>query len=108
RERALSARRRISVNVEEDSVMKGWMLQCAAAGTLAVASSAWAIDVAIVAAASSSPTAAGYTETQAAIAGTGLFERVEVLPLTSTTGTPTLAELQQYAAVIVWTNTTPP
>ncbi|MFG0283485.1 MAG: PEP-CTERM sorting domain-containing protein [Phycisphaerales bacterium JB039] len=77
----------------------------AAAG--AVATHASAIDVAIVSASSSSPTSSWYTTMQDLLLGTTLFDTVDVLPLASGTGTPTLDQLQMYDAVIVWTNSTP-
>src|SRR5690606_4059532 len=65
------------------------------------------LDVAIVAAASASPTDPAYTETQRVIFETGYFNSVDIVHLASGVPTPTLAELQQYDAVLVWTNTTP-
>src|SRR5690606_24659806 len=52
------------------------------------------LDVAIVAAASASPTDPAYTETQRVIFETGYFNSVDIVHLASGVPTPTLAELQ--------------
>ena len=59
-------------------------------------------DVAIVAAASSSLSAGQFTDPKAKLEGTGLFNSVSLY--NASTGTPTLAELQQWDAVMVWSN----
>jgi hypothetical protein len=71
---------------------------------LAIASSAVAsaqIDVAICAAAGSAG-ACQFTDPQAKLVGTGLFNTVDII--NAGTSTPTLAQLQAYDAVIVWSN----
>lgn len=60
--------------------------------------------VAIVAAAATSLTDPRFTDPQAKIAATGLFSAVDVISVTSPNPTPTLAELLQYDAIIVWSN----
>lgn len=58
--------------------------------------------VAIAAAAASSLGDARYTDPQAQIFGTGMFDAVDIINVT--TQTPTLAQLQQYDAIITWSN----
>ena len=61
------------------------------------------LDVAIVAAASSSSTDCRYTDPQAKLMATGMFASVDIIHVGL--ATPTLVELQAYDAVICWTNT---
>ena len=79
----------------------------ATVATTVTATSSFAVDVAIVAAAAESPEAPAYAVMQDLLTGTGLFDAVDVIPLAEGSGTPTLASLRTYDAVIVWTNTTP-
>lgn len=66
------------------------------------------LDVAICAAADLSSGACQYTDVQAQLQATGRFTTVGVINVTSMgSGTPTLAELQAYDALICWTNATP-
>ncbi|MCB9914793.1 MAG: hypothetical protein H6828_06535 [Planctomycetes bacterium] len=58
--------------------------------------------VAIVAAANTSSSDCRFTDTQAKLAGGGDFSTVDIINAYSTT--PTLLDLQPYAAVIVWSN----
>lgn len=75
----------------------------AIAATLAAGTTAsMAIDVAICAAAGSAG-AGQFTDPQAKLIGTGLFTSVDIIHAGAVT--PTLAELQNYDAVIVWSNT---
>ena len=72
--------------------------------TLTLAASASAqVDVAICAAASSSTTACQFTEVQAKLVASGLFNTVDVI--NAAAATPSLQQLQQYDAVAVWSNT---
>ncbi len=65
------------------------------------------IDVALCAA-ESSAVACVYTDTQTRLLATGLFNSVDIINVISTgNGTPTLQQLQQYDAVMCWTNSTP-
>jgi hypothetical protein len=74
------------------------------AAILLAVGSAWAQPrVAIVAAASSSNTAGQFTDPLAKLTGTGLFSAVDIIY--AQTVTPTLAQLQQYDAIITWSNT---
>ncbi|MEQ8845171.1 MAG: GC-type dockerin domain-anchored protein [Phycisphaerales bacterium] len=66
-----------------------------------LAGSALAQDVAIVAAAGS----AGAIGTEDVLVASGAFDSVTNIDLAA--GTPTLAELQAFDSIIVWTNTTP-
>jgi hypothetical protein len=75
--------------------------------TTAAATIALAVDVAIVSSSSESPDAPVYTTMRNLLQGTALFDTVDVIPLAEGSGTPTLARLRLYDAVIVWTNTTP-
>ncbi|MBV6491445.1 MAG: PEP-CTERM sorting domain-containing protein [Fimbriimonadaceae bacterium] len=58
--------------------------------------------VAIVAAAASSGADARFTDPQAKLTGTGFFSAVDII--TANTTTPSLATLQNYGAVLVWSN----
>lgn len=58
--------------------------------------------VAIVAAAATSGADARFTDPQAKLTGTGLFSAVDII--TANTTTPSLATLQNYGAVLVWSN----
>lgn len=80
------------------------VLCCALALLLVLgAAHAQAARVAIAAAASASfPSDPRYTDPQTLIMGTGLFTAVDLINVT--TSTPTLAELQQYDAVMTWSN----
>src|SRR5689334_10906644 len=60
--------------------------------------------VAIVAAASSSITAGQFTDPRAKLMGTGLFAAVDIIPVFAGQPVPTLAQLQQYDAVMTWSN----
>jgi hypothetical protein len=64
--------------------------------------SAQGLNVAIVAAASSSTTAGQFTDPQSKLMGTGRFNSVSIINASLTT--PTLADLQQYHSVMVWSN----
>ncbi len=75
------------------------------ASLVGLASSALAQDVAIVAAASSSSTATGYTEPARILMESGQFDSVTIVNLTTTT--PSVDELLAFDAVMVWTNLTP-
>lgn len=59
-------------------------------------------NVAIVAAAQSSSTSLWFTDPQAKILGTGLVANVDII--NAYAGTPTLAELSAYDAVLTWSN----
>jgi hypothetical protein len=59
-------------------------------------------DVAIVAAAATSSTAGQFTDPQAKLMGTGLFNSVTIV--NAATSTPTLAQLQAFDAVMTWSN----
>ena len=59
-------------------------------------------DVAIVAAAATSSTAGQFTDPQAKLMSTGQFNSVTII--NAATSTPTLAQLQQYDAVMTWSN----
>lgn len=72
------------------------------AAVAASLTSAFAMDVAICAAAG---TTANFNDVQAKLLGTGFFTTVDII--NAQTVTPTLAQLQAYDSVIVWTNTTP-
>ena len=74
----------------------------AVAGLASGASLAQPFNVAIVAAASAG---CNFTDPQAKLQGSGLFNIVDVIDVAL--GTPSLATLQQYDAVICWTNSTP-
>jgi len=59
-------------------------------------------------AAESSSTACNFTQPQAALMATGAFSAVDIINVTATGGgTPTLAQLLAYDAVMCWTNSTP-
>ncbi len=62
------------------------------------------LDVAIVAAATSSSADCRFTDPQAFLLATGLFNRVDIINITS--APPTLAQLAQYDAVVTWSNST--
>gem|GEM_PF-1866301 len=72
------------------------------AGSLFAANAALATDVAIVAAAGSGSGDARFTDPQAKLMGTGRFNVVDIIDAGVTT--PSLQTLQQYDAVIVWSN----
>jgi len=73
---------------------------------LALAGAASAqLNVAIVAAAQSSSTDCRFTDPQAKLMATGLFNSVDIIHVGLVT--PTLAELQAYDACICWTNYSP-
>ena len=76
------------------------ILLCLAGPTLAQG-----IDVAIVAAADSNTASCHFADPQAKLLGTGLFDSVDVINVYHTT--PSLAQLQNYDAIICWTNVTP-
>ena len=59
-------------------------------------------DVAIVAAAGTTPADTRFTDPQAKLMGTGLFNSVAIINAGTTT--PTLAQLQAFDAVITWSN----
>jgi hypothetical protein len=59
-------------------------------------------DVAIVAAASANITDCRFTDTQALLLGTGLFNSVDVF--NAAAAAPTLSDLTPYAAIITWAN----
>ncbi|MEM8712088.1 MAG: PEP-CTERM sorting domain-containing protein, partial [Planctomycetota bacterium] len=59
-------------------------------------------DVAIVAAAASSSGDCRFVDTQQRIEATGFFSSVDVIDAGA--GTPTLAELMTYDAIITWSN----
>ena len=59
-------------------------------------------DVAIVAAAETTPTGPRFLDPQSKLMATGLFGAVDIIDAYG--GTPTLAQLQAYDAVITWTN----
>ncbi|TVQ59473.1 MAG: PEP-CTERM sorting domain-containing protein [Phycisphaerales bacterium] len=59
-------------------------------------------DVAIVAAAATSPTDPRFTDPRDKLMGTGLFNSVTIINANTTT--PTLADLQQFHAVLTWSN----
>jgi hypothetical protein len=64
------------------------------------------IDVAVCAA--ESTTTCHTTDVQTRLTATGLFNSVGIINVTTAGGgTPTLAQLQAYDAVICWTNSTP-
>jgi hypothetical protein len=79
-------------------------LTFACALAAASAATAQGPDVAIVAAATSSSTDCRFTDPQALLQATGLFNSVSIF--NAATATPTLQELMQYDAVITWSNTT--
>jgi len=60
--------------------------------------------VAIVAAADASSTNSRFTDPQAKLLATGQFAVVDIINVTSPNALPTLATLQTYDAVIVWSN----
>src|SRR5690606_9448658 len=62
------------------------------------------IDVAIAAAATSALSDCRYTDVQAFLVGTGQFASVDIVDVVTTT--PSLATLQNYDAVLTWSNTT--
>jgi hypothetical protein len=59
-------------------------------------------DVAIVASAASSTTDGRFTDPQAKLMGTGLFNSVSII--NTYLGTPTLSDLLAYDAIITWSN----
>jgi hypothetical protein len=66
------------------------------------------LDVAICAAADTSSTTCNFLDVQAKLMGTGQFNSVGIINVTTTGGgIPTLLQLQAYDAVICWTNQTP-
>jgi hypothetical protein len=60
------------------------------------------LDVAIVASASGSDTDCRFTDPQAKLMATGIFNTVDIINVTSST--PTLAELRGYDAILSWSN----
>ncbi|MCC6660155.1 MAG: hypothetical protein IT437_04640 [Phycisphaerales bacterium] len=60
--------------------------------------------VAIVAAANTSPSSIQFTDPQAKLMGTGLFSAVDIVSVYTGQPVPTLADLQQYDAIITWSN----
>ncbi len=72
------------------------------AGSLLAANAALATDVAIVAAAGSGSGDARFTDPRDKLVGTGRFNVVDIID--AGVVTPTLQTLQQYDAVIVWSN----
>lgn len=80
-----------------------------AAAALAAASSLTAqIRVALCGAASTTNTACQWTSPQTALLATGQFATVDIINVTTGgTGTPTLQQLQQYDALLCYTNSTP-
>ncbi|MGE3175296.1 MAG: hypothetical protein AB7O97_21910 [Planctomycetota bacterium] len=65
------------------------------------------VNVALCGAAGSA-TGCQWLTTQAALQATGLFNTVDIIDVTTAGGgTPTLAQLSQYDALLCWTNTTP-
>jgi hypothetical protein len=69
---------------------------------LCASAAAQSLNVAIVAAAASSSTAVQFTDPRAKLLGTGRFATVDIINASTTT--PTLAQLQSYHAVMVWSN----
>jgi hypothetical protein len=66
------------------------------------------IRVALCGAASTTNTACQWTSPQTALQATGLFAAVDIINVTTTGGgTPTLAQLLQYDALLCYTNSTP-
>jgi hypothetical protein len=64
--------------------------------------------VALCGAASTTNTACQWTSTQASLQATGLFAAVDIINVTASgVGTPTLASLLQYDALLCYTNSTP-
>jgi hypothetical protein len=64
--------------------------------------------VALCGAASTSSAACQWTSPQTALQATGLFAAVDIINVTTTgTGTPTLAQLLQYDALLCYTNSSP-
>lgn len=74
----------------------------AAVGMCGLAGTAAAYDVAIAAAASGNLNDPRYTDVQSKLMGTGLFNSVTIVDVINTT--PTLATLQQYDALLTWSN----
>ena len=62
------------------------------------------LDVAIVAAATTSSADCRFTDPQAFLLATGFFNRVDIINITG--APPTLAQLAQYDAVVTWSNST--
>src|SRR5688572_28022557 len=59
-------------------------------------------------AAEASATSCNFTDPQTRLMATNLFSQVDIIKVTATGGgTPTLAQLLQYQAVMCWTNSTP-
>ncbi len=66
------------------------------------------LNVALCGAASTTNTACQWTTVQTALLATNQFATVDIINVTTTgTGTPTLQQLQQYDALLCWTNNTP-
>ncbi|MCA9273564.1 MAG: hypothetical protein KDA31_11020 [Phycisphaerales bacterium] len=90
--------------------MKNVFLGCAAAALGAIALPATAQTAAIVAASTNTANAQTeprFTDPRDKIMATGLFTQVDIINATGIgdgTGTPSLATLMQYDAVIVWSN----
>ncbi|MEO1008731.1 MAG: GC-type dockerin domain-anchored protein [Planctomycetota bacterium] len=82
-------------------MQRGTVIGISAAALVAAASGAAAQDVAIVAAAGSFQA----DDVEAILVGSGAFDSVANIALE--TSTPTLAELEAFDSIIVWTNTTP-
>jgi hypothetical protein len=86
--------------------MKTLRLTFAAALLSSVASAQ--LDVAICAAADSNSAACNFVDVQTKLLGTGQFNSVDIINVTTVGGgIPTLVQLQAYDAVICWTNQTP-
>lgn len=80
----------------------------AGAATLLCAATAEAQIRVALCAAESSNTACNFTDPQTKLLATSLFSVVDIINVTAAGGgTPTLAQLQQYDALMVWTNSTP-
>ncbi len=62
--------------------------------------------VALVAAAGSGATAFQFLDAQAKLMGTGFFGSVDIIAVNTGQPVPTLAQLQQYDAIMTWSNTT--
>lgn len=66
------------------------------------------VRVALCGAASTTNTACQWTDVQTRLLATGQFATVDIINVTATgTGTPTLAQLLAYDALLCWTNSTP-
>jgi len=82
-------------------------LLSAVALTVSLAAQAPTLRVALCGAASTTNTACQWTSPQNALLASGQFAVVDIINVTGTFGTPTLAQLQQYDALLCYTNSTP-